>query len=183
MSHLPAISVSAKGAVSKKRNRWKLTESQESFARIIAYDCDLTGIDAYLLAYPNFDGTRKTAGEAASRLWNKPEVQERVQMLRNVFVAKCPMTKGEALTVLAEIARGDSWEVNNGESIQVGDPDTRIRAIRQMQTMIPEWTDSGSDSTPPESVQITIVTESRDRPIRVLNDTTQPIDVQVIDDE
>lgn len=122
-----------------------LTESQEAFCRQIAFDANATITECYLGAYPNFEGTRKTAAECASRLWAKPSVKERVANLRNAFVAKCPLPKGEALGILADIAR------DNTEASRL-----RIDAIRQMQTMLPEW-QADTSVEAPSQIAVTIV--------------------------
>jgi hypothetical protein len=136
----------AKVRQSKVRNTAGLTEAQEAFARLIAWHPDWTITDCYLAAYPNCHGARDNVAKAASAVWRKPEVRSRVEALRDAFSAKCPLTRGEAMTILGDIAR-DPTEASR----------LRIDAIKQLQSMIPAWQGEPVAEVP-QSITVQIVT-------------------------
>ena len=164
------MDVSKRGKIvqSKVKNEAGLTEAQEGYARLIAWHPDWTLTDCYLAAYPNWQGSAQNAGKVASRIWAKSEVKRRVEALRDAFSAKCPLTRGEALTILGEVAR------DNTEATRL-----RIDAIRQLQSMIPAWQAEPAREIP-QSIEVTIVT-SDGRGLTAGHDGSPPIVVDVID--
>jgi hypothetical protein len=146
---------------SKKRNEFGLTEQAECFCTLIAESVDISGAEAYRMAYPNWQGKDSTLYPVVSRMMKDPKIVDRIETLRNAVVSRCPLTKGEALQQAADLARGchDKGDVAGWRG-----------AIQTIQGLIPGWTaqDSGSDDDAPERIEITIVTEQRERPVRVL---------------
>ena len=128
-----------------KTKRRGLSINMDTFAKILAEDTNITAAEAYEKAYQNFDGKRKTAIECASRLLADDRVRKRVEEYRDAIIARCPLTLGEALGILAEVARNKEEETGK-----------RIMAIREMQGLIPQW-QNNQGKTPPTAIAIQIV--------------------------
>ena len=154
---------------SMKRNERGLTESQDAMCRLLAWDANLSLVDAYLMAYPNFRGLRTTAIAAASRLWKRKSIKDRTAEYRAGYVAKCPLVRGEALGILADIARDP-----NERSA------TRIKAIERLQAMIPQWQLDHGDKEPPKAIEISIVNGGNRRIAPSTGGELPTIDVEVI---
>ena len=176
MDSLPAELVASLPTKKRSRtgkNEYGLTDNQECFCRLITENDDMSLIDAYLLAYPNFTGKRVTAQAAASRVWRLPYIQERVEVLRDAYVMRCPISKGEALTLLAKTAR---------KAADDNDANSLATCIREIRSMVPGWDKADEDAKDEaRSIEITVITEGRTRPVREITTIDVPAQIGSVD--
>ena len=82
----------------------KLTDKQELFCLNI--HAGMSNVDAWVAAYDNNNGTRKTARENSTRALQNPKIQNRLKELRDESNRRARVTLEDHLKRLEELGRG-----------------------------------------------------------------------------
>ena len=133
----------------ERRNRHGLTARRETFCHTIIENPQLAPNKCYQIAYPKSASWKmQSIYNNTSKLMRDERIKKRIEALQEQFTYKVPMTKSEALGVLATITRDEN---NN--------PLERMAAIRLSCDMIQGWkvNKDDDDKPAPSAVQVIIV--------------------------